>query len=73
MIEFCRGWAAGASESGVTMRYEEVLNIWTGCKPPVDEYFDLKDCLPDDLYPPACSGHAAWGRATRDGQLVTGS
>lgn len=73
IIGFCQGWAAGATEAGVAMRYEDVLNIWTGCRPPAREYFALTDGLPDDLYPPACSGHAAWGRATRDGRLVTGS
>lgn len=73
VIGFCRGWSAGAAELGVAMSYEDVLNIWTGCHPPSAEYFGLTDGLPDDLYPPACSGHAAWGRATRDGHLVTGS
>jgi hypothetical protein len=59
IIGFCQGWAAGATEAGVAMSYEDVLNIWTGCRPPASEYFGLADGLPDDLYPPACSGHAA--------------
>ena len=73
MIGFCQGWAAGAVEAGVPIRYEDVLNIWTGCRPPARDYFGLDGGLPDDLHPPACSGHAAWGRATRDGRLVCGS
>ncbi len=72
ILELCKGWAAGASAAGVTMSYEDVLDIWTGHIPPAKYYFGLGEEL---LRLPtlACSGIAAWGQATPDGKLVTGS
>jgi hypothetical protein len=72
LLELCRGWAAGASAAGVPMRYEEVLDLWTGHNPPAKDYFGI-DLVLERLPPIACSGAAAWGRATTDGQLLTGS
>jgi hypothetical protein len=72
MIDFCRGWADGATRAGVAMSYEDVLNIWTGHTPPAQKYLG-KGVLPTRMPPMACSGVAAWGRATRDGSLATGS
>lgn len=72
ILEMCRGWAAGATAAGVPMSYDDVLEIWTGHKPPETNYMGQgKDLM--ELPPLACSGSAAWGRATRDGRLVTGS
>ncbi len=72
VLEMCRGWAAGATAAGVPMSYDDVLEIWTGHKPPESNYMGQgKDLV--ELPPLACSGSAAWGRATADGRLVTGS
>lgn len=72
LIPFCRGWAAGASDAGVPMAYEDVLDIWTGHQEPVTSVMGLAEALPKTAAP-LCSGIAAWGRATTDGKLVTGS
>lgn len=71
LLDFCRGWASGALEAGVPMSYEEVLDLWVGHQPPAVGYLGSGG-LPD-LPPLACSGVAAWGRASADGKLVTGS
>jgi hypothetical protein len=71
IIGFCQGWARGATESGVPMSYDQVLDLWTGHKPPLQGYLG-QDGLPE-LGMPLCSGAAAWGRATKDGKLVTAS
>ncbi|HSR34650.1 MAG TPA: hypothetical protein VLY63_29115 [Anaerolineae bacterium] len=72
ILRFCEGWAEGASDAGVPMSYDEVLVLWTGDQPPATNYLGRGDGLPH-LAPPLCSGVAAWGRATADGRLVTGS
>ncbi|MGZ9234157.1 MAG: hypothetical protein ACXW4E_01405 [Anaerolineales bacterium] len=70
ILEMCKGWAAGAHDNGVTMSYEDVLDLWTGHKPPSKTLLGLADGEPF-MAPPFCSGAAAWGRATTDGKLVT--
>src|SRR5262245_64552297 len=56
------------------MAYEDVLDLWTGHRPPAESAFGINDIgLPAELARPLCSGVAAWGRATKDGRLVTGS
>jgi hypothetical protein len=70
ILELCRGWAAGAAAGGVSMAYEQVLDLWTGHKPPAETLLGLGDGEPF-MAPPMCSGAAAWGRATTDGKLVT--
>jgi len=72
ILAFCEGWAAGAADAGVPMSYDDVLVLWTGDLPPATHYLGRGDGLPR-LAPPLCSGVAAWGKATRDGRLVTGS
>ena len=72
LLELCRGWAAGASAAGIPMTYEDVLDLWTGHNPPAKDYFGI-DLVLERLPSVACSGAAAWGRATVDGQLITGS
>jgi hypothetical protein len=71
--EMCRGWAAGATAAGVPMSYDDVLEIWTGREPPAEEYMGIQPGRLRALPRPACSGIAAWGRATVDGGLVTAS
>ena len=71
LIDFCRGWADGASTLGISMSYDDVLDLWVGHKPPAKDYLDTGG-LPE-LPRLACSGVAAWGRATNDGKLITGS
>jgi hypothetical protein len=70
ILKLCEGWAAGAQALGIPMGYEDVVDIWTGHKPPAQTYLGLGDGEPF-MSPPYCSGAAAWGRATIDGQLVT--
>jgi len=73
ILQICRGWAAGATEAGVPMSYEDVLEIWTGHEPPAEDYMGVQPGKPRELPRPACSGVAAWGRATVDGKLVAGA
>lgn len=74
ILGYCRGWAAGATDAGVPMSYEDVLDLWTGHQPPAKLPYNLNEIgLPGELASPFCSGLAAWGRATRDGSLVTAS
>jgi len=73
IIRFCEGWAKGAQDLGITMKYIDVLELWTGSKPPVSFYLGFGERTAEDLPPPWCSGAAAWGKATKDGKLVTGS
>jgi len=71
LIDFCKGWSDSARELGINMTYEEVLSLWVGNKPPAQDFLDTGG-LPE-IPPLACSGVAAWGEATKDGKLVTGS
>ena len=73
ILEMCRGWAAGATEAGVPMSYHDVLEIWTGHEPPAEDYMGVQAGKLRELPRPACSGVAAWGRATVDGRLVAGA
>jgi hypothetical protein len=74
LIDFIRGSADGACAAGVTMRYEDVLDIWTGHSRPASFYHAKGDWNKAmDRVPILCSGMAAWGQATIDGKLVTGS
>ncbi len=73
ILEMCRGWAAGATEAGVPMSYDDVLEIWTGHEPPAEDYMGVQPGRPRALPRPACSGVASWGRATVDGKLVAGA
>jgi len=73
IIPLCKGWAKGASDAGVRMSYEDVLEIWCSALPPEKDYMGSGGARMADVPPIGCSGVAAWGRATRDGRLVTGS
>jgi hypothetical protein len=55
------------------MTYTDGLEIWTGHMPPRETLMSRGDKISDAPPPIACSGVAAWGRATSDGGLVTGS
>ena len=70
ILRMCDGWSAGAKDLGIPMNYEDVLDIWTGHRPPAQIYLGLGDGEPF-MAPPYCSGAAAWGKATVDGSLVT--
>lgn len=69
MLDFCRGWSAGAQALGIPMTYHDVLDLWVGHRPPATTYLSSGDGLPE-LPPLACTSLAAWGRATPDGKLV---
>jgi hypothetical protein len=74
LLDFIRGWADGATASGVLMDYEDVLDIWTGHSKPTNFYQAKGDWdKAMDRLPILCSGMAAWGKATIDGKLVTAS
>ncbi len=74
IIAFCRGWAAGATDAGVLISYEDVLDLWTGHNPPAILPHNITEIgLPSELAHPFCSGVAAWGRASADGKLITAS
>lgn len=73
ILEMCKGWAAGANEAGIPMSYLDVLEIWTGHEPPAENYMAVQPGKPREIPLPACSGVAAWGRATPDGKLVAGA
>ncbi|MGW8181631.1 MAG: hypothetical protein ACWGQW_23115, partial [bacterium] len=66
-----KGWVQGALDIGVSMSYDDVMYLWVGDTPPASDFLS-QDGLPE-IPPIACSGMAAWGRATEDGKLVTGS
>lgn len=73
ILEMCKGWSEGASDLGIEMSYMDVLEIWTGHMPPRTTYMGRGDKISDAPPPIACSGACAWGSATKDGRLVTGS
>jgi hypothetical protein len=70
ILRMCEGWSAGAKDLGISMSYEDVVDIWTGHRPPAETYLGLGDGEPF-MAPPYCSGAAVWGKATKDGNLVT--
>lgn len=71
LTEFINGWVKGANDSGVPISYEDVLFLWVGDREPAKDFLS-QEGLPE-IPPLACSGMAAWGRATPDGKLVTGT
>ena len=71
LIEFVKGWTQGAVDSGINMSYDDVMYLWVGDSEPSYDFLS-QDGIPE-IPPMACSGMAAWGKATKDGKLVTGS
>lgn len=71
LSEFIDGWVQGANESGTPISREDIIYLWVGAKVPANDFLS-QDGLPE-VPPIACSGMAAWGSATSDGKLVTGS
>ena len=85
VIEFAKGWAAGATAGGVSLTHEQVLSLWTGEYPPADHITPMGfrgqeknekaqaylASNPLDEMP--CSGACAWGGATADGNLIAAS
>jgi hypothetical protein len=67
MLEMFQGMADGATDAGVPLTYTEVLAQWTAAEvfpspPPLESA--------QEKLSPDCSGFAAWGSATRDGDTV---
>jgi len=68
-IDFFKGMAAGATDAGVPLSYQEVLaaivstESYPGAPPGSED---------EELPPTGCSGWAAWGSTTRDGKLICG-
>ena len=71
LIEFINGWVKGANDNGVPMSYDDILFLWVGDRAPAKDFLS-QEGLPE-IPPLACSGMAAWGSATPDGKLVTGT
>ena len=69
LLDFVRGWVSGAEAQGVTLSYDEVLDLWVGHRPPATAWLDTDSGIPQ-LPPLACTSLAAWGRATPRGNLV---
>jgi hypothetical protein len=66
MIDFFKGWVAGANADGIPMSYNDVLELWVGPWPPATE---RQFFVPQ--HGDMCSGLCAWGSATTDGKLVS--
>jgi hypothetical protein len=73
-IDMFRGMAAGATDAGVALSYEEVLaddcidfNI-----PPLYRGLGRRENQDIDTPPHGCSGFTAWGTATKGGRLICG-
>jgi hypothetical protein len=66
-IEFFKGMAAGATDAGVSLSYQEVLAAFTTTKsypnPPAGSENE-------EIPPVGCSGWAAWGSTTKDGKTI---
>ncbi|MCA9931695.1 MAG: hypothetical protein KC419_24600 [Anaerolineales bacterium] len=73
LLDFCRGWQAGANALDIPMSYDDVLDLWVGHKPPAKTYLSSGDGALPELPPLACTSLAAWGEATEDGKLVAGA
>lgn len=73
ILDMCHGWAKGAENAGIPLSYYEVVDIWVGHDRPKTSYMGRSDPLTTNPPGFACSGAAAWGRATLDGKLVIGS
>jgi len=68
-IDFFKGMAAGATDAGVPLSYQEVLAAFTS----TESYPDAPPGSEDEELPPVeCSSWAAWGSATKDGKLICG-
>ena len=68
-IDFFKGMAAGATDAGVPLSYQEVLAALTT----TESYPGAPPGSEDEQLPPTgCSGWAAWGSATKDGKLICG-
>jgi hypothetical protein len=72
-LAFAEGMAEGARSIGLAMSYDDALALWTGVLPPETDYMGAGGARMNTVPPLACSGVAAWGAATADGRLVTGS
>lgn len=73
LLDFCRGWQAGANALDIPITYDDVLDLWVGHKPPAKTYLSSGDGGLPELPPLACTSLAAWGEATSDGKLVAGA
>ncbi|MBN2408310.1 MAG: hypothetical protein JXE07_01115, partial [Candidatus Aminicenantes bacterium] len=68
-IDFMRGMAAGATQSGFPMTYTDVLLM--NCTLPDPKTSPYPEGAEKDALPPKrCSVASAWGSATRDGCLI---
>ena len=66
--------AAAATDSGVTLSFDEVManDCMAFNVPPVYRGLGRKEDNPEVSPPSGCSGFAAWGTATRNGQVICG-
>ena len=68
-IDYFKGLAAGATDAGVPLSYQEVLAAFAT----IQSYPEAPaECEDEELPPATCSGWATWGSATKDGKLICG-
>lgn len=65
MIDFMAGMAEGATDAGVPLSYQDILNFFV-------KRWTYIGSVGEQPYPPLCSGFAAWGSATKDRRLIFG-
>jgi len=73
MIDFFKGISAGAKEDGISLTYEEVLAQFTDPLVEILEKTDFPEGVDNEILPPndmKCSGFAAWGSSTRNGEMI---
>jgi hypothetical protein len=69
LIDYMKGMAAGASDVGVPLSYNDVISHLTGNNVFSDTTGSKNENPPEEH---DCSGFAAWGSTTKDGKLVCG-
>jgi hypothetical protein len=85
VIDFARGWAAGARRAGVRLSFLQALMFFTGSRALSESMLAMGVTLEEgeqgvDAYlgvnpleQMLCTGACSWGAGTRDGSLVAGS
>ena len=74
MIDFMKGMAAGGTDAGVPLSYKDILAHMARqmrIAPFVPTYPGTEPAGSDEEKLEHCSGFAAWGKATKDGKLIT--
>ncbi len=70
MVEYMKGMAQGATDSGIPLTYNEVLAGFVGTRVIDHARSGGESGEPVSSELDDCSGWAAWGTATKDGRLI---